>query len=589
MADDDRVFLTAVGTGRYEPATYHRDAATCETRFAPVAAFRLCCGESWRSARAVVLATEEAEAKHREALTAELETAGLDVSFARIPLGRDEDELLAVLEALTENVPRGAALVADVTFALRHLSLTFVAGLVYLTGLTGVRLERVTYGAFELKGADGGVPVLDVTHAYHLVRWFHAAATAGETGDLRPLVPLVTGLRNRAHQAGRHVERDLAARLGGALTRLAAAHLGGLPLAMAQHSAEVADWLEDRNKGAHGAGLLLPLDLVAGELRARVQGWVHPGGARTVEDMQLTEAELERELSIAEHFLEHENPVRALRVLREWLVNLVLLRSGRAADWLDFGRARDPAARLLASLEHRRRRELLVPGSATDILAATWATVGQLRNDTAHGGFRTSLRVPTHDKVRNQLTACSRLLDTWSWRETTAGRSGTVLVTACGLSPGVLYSALTHVAAQRAVVLTSPEAARTVGEAARRAGFDPDRLDVVTFDEPWSGFGEIERRLTAELCDDLAAHETVVVNVTGGTSLLGFAAQRLGEMLGRYGLRLRRVALVDRRPPDEQRAAPWVVGEIRHLDPEPEPRRAGPGAADPSTESPDAP
>jgi len=578
MPDDERLLLTAVGTGEYRPATYCWAGRSCQTRFAPVAAFRLGCDESWRGARAVVLATAEAEAKHREALAAELHDAGLDARFVRIPLGRDEDELLAVLEALTASVPRGSELVADVTFALRHLSLTFVAGLVYLTGLTGVRLERVTYGAFELKDADGTVPVLDVTHAYHLLRWFHAAATARDTGDLRPLLPLVSHLGKRAHEAGRYDQRDAANRVRGSLTQLAVAHLGGLPLAMAQHSAEVAEWLEGRNGAEQDAGLLLPLDLVAGELRERVEDWVHPDGTKTIDEMTLTEEELERELLVAEHFLEHQNPVRALRVLREWLVNLVLLRSGRASDWLDYGRARDPAARLLASLEHRRQRGLLAAGP-TQSLATTWATVGQLRNDTAHGGFRRALKVPAKAKVRNQLDECRRLLGVWRREDTAGGHSGTVLVTAYGLSPGVLYSALVRVVPDRAVVLTSSEAAGTVDDAVRRAGFDRSRVEVVAFDDAWAGFDEIENRLSDELCDRLASHRQVVLNVTGGTSLLGFAAQRLAEKLTRYGVQLRRVALVDRRMPEEQRRVPWELGELRFLEPDPEDDKEGGAAA----------
>jgi hypothetical protein len=47
------------------------------------------------------------------------------------------------------------------------------------------------------------------------------------------------------------------------------------------------------------------------------------------------------------------------------------------------------------------------------------------------------------------------------------------------------------------------------------------------------------------------------------------AVERIAAEAERFGARVRRIALVDARTPEEQRADPYVLGELVELSPEP--------------------
>jgi hypothetical protein len=87
--------------------------------------------------------------------------------------------------------------------------------------------------------------------------------------------------------------------------------------------------------------------------------------------------------------------------------------------------------------------------------------------------------------------------------------------------------------------------------------------------DPYTGFKEIEGRISwPDLAELIAPTDSVdaVLNLTGGTSVLQYCAERVAWQLMQIGIAIRRVAAVDRREPAEQQAQPFVVGEIVELD-----------------------
>ena len=62
------------------------------------------------------------------------------------------------------------------------------------------------------------------------------------------------------------------------------------------------------------------------------------------------------------------------------------------------------------------------------------------------------------------------------------------------------------------------------------------------------------RDLISDSLEHLVAANEVFVNLTGGTTLMGLLAQRIGEEARRLGRSVRRFGLVDRRSPAEQDA-----------------------------------
>jgi len=118
------------------------------------------------------------------------------------------------------------------------------------------------------------------------------------------------------------------------------------------------------------------------------------------------------------------------------------------------------------------------------------------------------------------------------------------------------------------VVLTSREGRRGVDDALRSAGATGVPCDVVELADPHNGFAELATLVTRDLRGRMVDAAAVIVNVTGGTTLMQCAAERLGAEARALGTATRRIALVDRRPYDEQRRDPYVLGECVWLDSE---------------------
>jgi len=83
--------------------------------------------------------------------------------------------------------------------------------------------------------------------------------------------------------------------------------------------------------------------------------------------------------------------------------------------------------------------------------------------------------------------------------------------------------------------------------------------------DPFTGVNEVER-VTEEARKYLEENgvKEVVINLTGGTSLLGYMVERIRDGI-RYGRKITTVLAVDRRPYEEQKENPYVVGEILEL------------------------
>lgn len=141
-----------------------------------------------------------------------------------------------------------------------------------------------------------------------------------------------------------------------------------------------------------------------------------------------------------------------------------------------------------------------------------------------------------------------------------------VLVTPLGLSPGLLFSAVCLTRPSRVIVITSRQGAALAPDALQRAGYQGP-WHVVELADPHTGFHEVPQVL-AQVRAHLAAAPSgtpVVVNFTGGTTAIQYVVGRVAEELQGAGYPVRRVAVVDRRPPEEQRAEPYRLGEVVDL------------------------
>lgn len=196
-----RVFLTTLGTGRYQSAVYQSLAGEVETESTPyVQEARLRAAlEPWDAV--LVLITEGARKENwvargsgpynssavyrPDGLKSRLEGAALPVVEVPIPEGNDEPSLWTIFEQISGKIQSGDELYVDITHGLRSLPVVLLTALDYLRLARGVTLKQVTYGAFEAKKNEV-VPTFDLTPFFVLQDWT-AALVLLDSGDFRSL------------------------------------------------------------------------------------------------------------------------------------------------------------------------------------------------------------------------------------------------------------------------------------------------------------------------------------------------------------------------------------------------------------------
>lgn len=556
MPTDCPHLICSIGAGEYSEATYCLDGGVCATRFAPVALAHL---RKLQGGKASILVTPKARREWYEILAAELREAGLAPEPVEVPEGRTREEFLRTIHCLVDSVRRGETVVLDVTFALRHLPFVYLAALTYLTAYREVNIQGIYYGAFHLKHPETGeAPILDLTGLFGLTQWYHAVQSVRESGDLRPIARLLEEDVARIFRQGATCE-DLS-RAKNAVKRLAPALSAGLPLEIGLEAREVAARLRRLREG-DARNELAALSLKT--LEEFLEQWSLPAEASSKKNVVLSTEELRRELALASWFAERGDVPKTLLLLREWLVSWLLLHRDQLNRWLDRN-SRRPVEEYLNGLARRARHR--VATAAEEKVAALWQQVADVRNSYAHVGMRAEVNLASQSVVNEILEQCRLLLERGVGLQISGPPSRTVLATPLGLSPGVLYSAARHIRPDGFLVITSVQGRQSILEALTTADVTAKTVLVRELADPMTGFQEAGALIDDEVRRYLVEAGDVVVNLTGGTTVIQYVVERVANEARELGVPVRRVAVVDRRSPEEQRADPYVLGELVELD-----------------------
>ena len=559
------VLLTVLGK---EPkrARYSLRGREVEALLAPVALLDL-MPEEERPGRILAVCTPEAKRESwpllERALNGRCFAEPVDVAG-----GETREDFDAYLAKLAGAVPGDAELTVDVTHGFRHFSyLTYIAVL-YMNALREVRVRGAWYGLLN-RGRPS--PFLDLRPLLNLPDWIHALRVLRETGSAMPMARLLCGgSQNRLAQD---------------LSRLSEAYLSGLPIELGRQAHTVRR--ESRSlKRALAQDHRLPL---AQELIEQIdrtlagfalndppsgEGWKE-GWKRRI---ALSESELERQAQIVDVLLDRGNRAAALGLMNEWTVSWVALRRGWEGEWLDYRHVRRKAAGLLGAIkavgQDGRLRNRLTEDQCS--LGMFWEKLGTLRNAYHHHGMRPQPLTGERQAQKTFDDICVY------WRETlrrhpqfslSLGEShgGRILISPIGNRPGVLYSAL-HACREGGgeppslcLAICSRESEGGITEAACKAEYK-GVVERLRFADPHGGLGEIEA-LTKTARGRLIGAEDVFVNVTGGTTLMGLAADAMANAARDLACpAVRRFGLVDRRPPAEQDAEPYRIGKPFWLD-----------------------
>lgn len=584
------VLLTVLGLDP-KPATYTLDGAQHAARLAPVALLSL-LAINRRPHSVVALCTEQAQASFAM-LDADVK-AEMPVSQVVIPTGPGSEDIDAFLHAMVDAVKResgddGIVLTIDLTHGLRHFNVVMYVGALYLAALGHATIAGLYYAQL-IAGAPGAPPDVsrgpeatssglgarahftEISHLLTLPRWVHALETLRETGSARVLAQL---LRDDGGP-----KRDIVQPAADALDEVSDSDAAGLPIELARAVSRLAQnkrplrgLLTSQHRLPLADALVKQLmDLVAPYRIGGANGAVaHKAG------LALDEQELRRQALLVDSLLKRHNLPAAFGLMMEWTISWAILRNGRGGDWLDYGGCRRLAAQrigaLRAAAEDPQLKLLL---SADQVgLAAYWSDLQGTRNALHHHGMRRAW------VFGPDLTASTRRATAY-WAGTLRStptisldvgseRLANVLVSPIGERPGGLFSAVRRVTAEygapdACIVICSDRTRSHIAEALRAAAYNGKRHDIV-LEDPFGGLDELDGHV-ARARGRLAVAERVAVNITGGTSLMGVAAEKLAQEARKFARPTRRFALVDRRAPGEQQSEPYVEGECVWLDAE---------------------
>jgi hypothetical protein len=304
------VFMSFLGTGRYQPVQYRLGERTSSSEsFVQGALVDLL---ALPELKVCILETAEANQMHGPALRQRLPSA----TFTRIKPGGSEAELWEIFDAIAGAVEPGDRLIFDCTHGLRSLALTASMAMSWLRTARGVHVERVLYGAFEARTGDVA-PVFDLTPMVELPAWSEAVSewrrTARPAGLVERMGPYLANLR-----------RQLKASSPMALVSLpdALAQLGALLRTMrsdrfADGANRVRRLLADARHQVADHAELRPLRPVLDSLDVELEGLVAEGSDWREPNL----AYLRHQLRVARWYLAHDDVVEALSVLRECLTS----------------------------------------------------------------------------------------------------------------------------------------------------------------------------------------------------------------------------------------------------------------------------
>lgn len=592
---DCSFLLSAVGVRRPSGKTvYELRSQTVEANFSAFGLWQL-LPEERRPRQIWFVMTPQARQMSWDLIQADAQ--GLGVQVKPIDLADEEaDDPQRFLEKLASALPDNSRIVLNVTEGLRHHAFLYYALALYLTAFRKVTIEGVWYCRLETAEGTTAKPVIDLKPVFDLAQWFHAIRVFQSQGvayDIAELLePFEEQLRASALEKLSRQSQDTQAAFAeasrfekarNALRSHAFAYACGLPLEVGKAGHSVVKALEEISGSA--AIRQLPLASTLFQLVAEEAGATCLGGVAWRGDwkskIELTSDELLRQAELIEKYCRRGQWPLAAGLMREWAISWLMYQQNHRTDWLSYARRKPFEAQWgvwanLLKNESDRQRFTEEERQLCDF----WAILtDQIRNTFHHHGMRVEPMEELPHKWQKVYELWHKLVESLpskdgpsasaiSWPKVGGGK-GKLLICPVGLSAGVLYSAICHVQPARVLIVGSQQTVQAAQEAYNKAAQEMGltmELCQLALQDAHTGVGEFDKLVQSArqwLCDADEVH----VSLTGGTALMGVLVVRLADTAARDYLRpVHRFVLIDKRPPEEQRAKPWVKGDFFSLD-----------------------
>ena len=347
--------LAMLGTTNYQATEYQWEGNAHTTQF-----FTAALANWYPDAAVKVLATEEAKAKHWEALCAQLPRA----EAIDIPSGKNEDELWAMFNTVAESLPMNETVIFDVTHGFRSLPLLTLLALSFLRVAKNITLKRVFYGAWEARSDANVSPVFDLTPFVAMLDWANATSRFTETGDARKFKTLI---KENRYNPLNEVESKMVA-LSESLAFSQAGDIWNTAKELGKKVAIAKDKMPATEpRHSRQTPFLLLLDRVA-------EGYA-PMASPDILTAQWNQIGW---------FLRHDRHPEALSLAREWLVSVRVIKEGGVLFPVE-DEQRKAAETWLNSPNKAVAEEWI-------LINHCWLEVGDFRNYVQHFGLRKSYK-----------------------------------------------------------------------------------------------------------------------------------------------------------------------------------------------------
>ena len=502
--------------------------------------------------------------------------------------GRDNGEILKILESVAKSIPEGSELTLDVTQGFRHFPFIFYALVLYLTSLQSVKIRGVYYGMAEGLPPHVPKPIIDLQPLLELPEWFHAVRMFRDQGTTKPMAdllqPLAGRLKNEKEQLFKSGDRKAGKALNVQasqvqssvdwLEKYAFAYESALPLELEKASRGLIDSIKDLPSIGH-AGLPPLVGELTGAIVRAAEKSAFPknpkGGENWKSQICLDENELKRQAHMIDLYLERGQLSLAAGLMREWVVSWAIWKSGKTEErgrWLN-NDVRGRYERILGAIGASARNTglLLTITCEQKDFRDFWNQLTDLRNTLHHHAMRTEALPEAPRSLKTVQDFWNRLKEDGLKEKGEINLpplGGRLLISPQGRRPGVLFSALKTAQPDTCLVICSEKSASRISEAAEHAGFK-GHIEQIELADPSGGFNEIDA-IAERARGYLSYAEEVIANMTGGSTLMGLIVQRLVEDAQKLDRPVQRFALIDSRTTDEQDSDPFVKGKPHWLD-----------------------
>ena len=186
-----KVFLSILGTGKYEPCVYVKDGKPMtETKFIQQALLEYLQSENiWTiNDKAVVFLTAKARETHWSELEQAISKMGIAHDDVDIEDGNDNDQMWSIFETIFNQLEENDELYLDITHSFRYLPMLLIVLTNYAKLLKNCSVKAIYYGNFQVK--EEQKPIMDLLPLSALQDWTSAVSDYLQYGQIKKLSEL---------------------------------------------------------------------------------------------------------------------------------------------------------------------------------------------------------------------------------------------------------------------------------------------------------------------------------------------------------------------------------------------------------------